>query len=215
MNRYHHSLCRSPRWAGYVAARCFRRRSTTRSWALGFWNWDPDTGPAPEHSSTRCPTWSPWKTILTTVAFLRGEFGPTLNVVHGDAAQLPFVDASFSAVACFTMLHHLVDAEAQDRLFAEVGRVLTPGGLFVARDAAGSWRFRLIHLGDTCTPVRPQGLRQRLALADLNPVEIAAVPGPVQIRARRRQDAPSIANATGSEAQAKAALRGEACQVLN
>jgi SAM-dependent methyltransferase len=132
------------------------------------------------------------------VDHLRQEFGSTLNVVLGDATQLPYGEASFSAVVCFTMLHHLPSAAAQDRLFAEVARVLEPGGLFVARDSGGGWRFRLIHLGDICTPVRPRDLRLRLRQAGLQPVEITAVPGMVQLRAHRPLESrsPDAATAT-------------------
>ena len=66
-----------------------------------------------------------------------------------------FGAGSFSAVVCFTMLHHLPGAAAQDRLFAEAARVLRPGGVFAGTDSRPSLRLRLIHLGDTCTRLTP------------------------------------------------------------
>ncbi len=47
-------------------------------------------------------------------------------------------DHRFSGAACFTMLHHVPTAARQDRLFAEVARVLEPGGALVASDSLAS-----------------------------------------------------------------------------
>jgi len=47
--------------------------------------------------------------------------------VAGDVDSLPFADASFDAVTCFAVLHHLYAFEG---LVAEVVRVLRPGGVF-------------------------------------------------------------------------------------
>jgi SAM-dependent methyltransferase len=88
---------------------------------------------------------------------------PAAHVVQGDATTMPFPDTTFSAVVCLTMLHHLPDPQAQDRLFAEVHRVLVPGGVFCGSDNPGrGLRFRLIHLGDNRTVVDPATLGDRL-----------------------------------------------------
>ena len=60
-----------------------------------------------------------------------------VEVVEGDATALPFDDARFSSVVCMTMLHHLHDAAAQDRLLAEARRVLLPGGVLCGSDNLG------------------------------------------------------------------------------
>jgi len=63
--------------------------------------------------------------------------------VAADADRLPFADASFDAVTCFSVLHHLY---AFDGLVREVARVLRPGGvLYTDHDLeAAFWRrFRL------------------------------------------------------------------------
>jgi SAM-dependent methyltransferase len=86
-----------------------------------------------------------------------------VTVVEGDATALPFPNDEFSAVVCMTMLHHLPDPAAQDRLFAEAARVLRPGGVFCGSDNPGrGLRFHLIHLGDTKTVVLSQTLSDRL-----------------------------------------------------
>jgi SAM-dependent methyltransferase len=60
-----------------------------------------------------------------------------VEVVEGDATALPFDDARFSSVVGVTMLHHLHDAAAQDRLVANVRRVLRPGGVLCGSDNLG------------------------------------------------------------------------------
>jgi SAM-dependent methyltransferase len=57
---------------------------------------------------------------------------PTVEIVHADATSLTYPDGRFSGAACFTMLHHVPTVELQDRLFAEVARVLRPGAALVA-----------------------------------------------------------------------------------
>jgi len=106
-------------------------------------------------------------------ARLRAELG-TVRVVTGDATSMGFGAGSFSAVVCFTMLHHLPGAAAQDRLFAEAARVLRPGGVFAGTDSRPSLRWRLIHLGDTCTPVDPGTLPGRLGAAGFTRVAVDA-----------------------------------------
>jgi demethylmenaquinone methyltransferase/2-methoxy-6-polyprenyl-1,4-benzoquinol methylase len=54
-------------------------------------------------------------------------------LVRGDAAALPFGDASFDGIVCGFALRNFVDL---DRAFAECARVLRPGGRLAALDAA-------------------------------------------------------------------------------
>ena len=54
-----------------------------------------------------------------------------VRVVQGDAAALDLPDSRFTAATCFSVLHHVPTAEDQDRILAEILRVLRPGaGLF-------------------------------------------------------------------------------------
>lgn len=59
-------------------------------------------------------------------AMLHDRFAdvPTVDIVRGDATALSYDDDRFSGAACFTMLHHVPTVDMQDRLFAEVARVL-------------------------------------------------------------------------------------------
>lgn len=54
---------------------------------------------------------------------LTDRFPGTL-VIWGDATAIAAAAGTFDAVVCFTMLHHVDTAAAQDRLFAEAARVL-------------------------------------------------------------------------------------------
>jgi len=97
---------------------------------------------------------------------LRRDLGHQVEIVHGDATEMPFPSGSFSTAVCFTMLHHVPSVRLQDRLLAEVARVLLPGGVFAGSDSLGtSAGFRLLHVGDTLVPVAPQELPARLQAA--------------------------------------------------
>jgi hypothetical protein len=66
------------------------------------------------------------------------------------------------------MLHHIPSAQLQDRVFAEVARVLRPAGTFAGTDSLGTGSlFKLIHVGDTLRPIDPDGLPPRLEAAGL------------------------------------------------
>lgn len=112
-------------------------------------------------------------TQLAAMAAGRLRTFPNVAVVQGDATDLPFEDGRFSAVVCMTMLHHLPDAAAQDRLFAQARRVLRPGGVLCGSDNLGRGvRFALIHLGDTKTVVPAGTLPARLNAAGFDRVEV-------------------------------------------
>ncbi len=117
---------------------------------------------------------------------LQTELGDRVDVVNGDATALPFEDGRFSAVICFTMLHHIPERTEQDRVFSEVARVLRPGGTFAGTDSIGTGAmFKLIHIGDTLLPIEPAGLPARLEQAGLDCVEVARVKNSFRFRARR------------------------------
>lgn len=56
---------------------------------------------------------------------------PNLTLVQANAADLPFPDASFDCVTSVDSLHHF---QEHDRVFAEVRRVLRPGGRWLVLD---------------------------------------------------------------------------------
>jgi ubiquinone/menaquinone biosynthesis C-methylase UbiE len=97
---------------------------------------------------------------------------PSVEIVNGDATSLPYADNRFSGAACFTMLHHVPTIALQDRLFAEVARVLRPGAPLVARDSLGSADLKAHHEDDTYNPVDPDTLPDRLAAAGFVDVNV-------------------------------------------
>lgn len=115
---------------------------------------------------------------------LRVQLGSRAIVTRGDASSMPYPDASFSAVLCFTMLHHIPSRELQDRAFAEIARVLAPGGVFAGTDSVGTGTvFKLIHLGDTLVPIVPDELPDRLKRAGLGEVTVERNDGSFRFRA--------------------------------
>ena len=86
-------------------------------------------------------------------------------VVQGDASALPFADRTFSSAVAILVLHHLRLSELQDRAFAEVHRVLQPGGLFFAFEIPDGWFNRVIHTNSTFVPLEPAALPGRLTRA--------------------------------------------------
>jgi SAM-dependent methyltransferase len=120
-------------------------------------------------------------------AMLTDRFGGNQSVVivRGDATALDFEDARFSGAASFTMLHHVPTVALQDRLFAEVARVLQPGGAFVAGDSLASEELEAHHQGDTYNPIDPAALAGRLEAAGFSQVEVRTNPFGWAARAQR------------------------------
>jgi SAM-dependent methyltransferase len=124
---------------------------------------------------------------------LRRQLPGGVTVVQGDATAMPFDDGRFSAVVCFTMLHHLPSPAAQDRLLAEAARVLRPGGLFAGTDSLGTGLlFRLLHVGDTLVPVGPDGLPERLRAVGLGDTEIRRSERSFRFHARKPESVVSV-----------------------
>jgi SAM-dependent methyltransferase len=107
-------------------------------------------------------------------ALLRERFAdhPSVEIVNGDATALDFADGRFTGAACFTMLHHVPTVELQDKLFAEIARVLKPGAALVASDSLGSDELAVAHEGDNYNPVDPDSLPARLAAAGFGDVHV-------------------------------------------
>jgi SAM-dependent methyltransferase len=88
--------------------------------------------------------------------------GTNVEVIHADATDAGLASNRFSAATCFSMLHHVPSSDIQDRLFAEVYRVLHPTGAFIGTDSVDSEPIRLFHVDDIFVPVDPDTLPSRL-----------------------------------------------------
>lgn len=108
-----------------------------------------------------------------------------VTVVEGDATEMPFESGRFSAALSMTMLHHVPSASLQDRLLAEVYRVLRPGGIFLGCDSLSSRSFEIFHWFDTLVPVDPEGFGGRLEAAGFEEVAIDTAARAFRFEARR------------------------------
>jgi SAM-dependent methyltransferase len=99
--------------------------------------------------------------------------GTNVEVVRGDATALRFGDGVFTGAASFHMLHHIATAAEQDRVFAELVRVLVPGGRLVAADGIENEATRAFHHDDIYNPIDPDDLRRRLSAAGFADVDVA------------------------------------------
>ena len=103
---------------------------------------------------------------------LQDTYDDRANIIHGDGADTGLPAGEFTAVVCFTMLHHIPTPALQDQLFAEVFRVLRPGGVFAGSDSAASTLLRMLHFRDTCNPVSTDTLPERLRRIGFGDVQI-------------------------------------------
>ncbi|GAB3827554.1 class I SAM-dependent methyltransferase [Kribbella italica] len=100
------------------------------------------------------------------------ENDPRVHAKQGDATKLDEPDGRYDAAACFTMLHHIPSREQQDQVFAELARVLRPGGVFFGTDSLAGPGFFRLHEGDICVPVDPTTLADRLEAAGFVDVDL-------------------------------------------
>ena len=165
MNRLHRWYCRSDAWAATVRDQL--------PWVLrGVELGDEvlEVGPGPGLTTDLLRKIASRVTAIEidprlAEALRQRTLGQGVEVVTGDATAMPFQAARFSAAVSFTMLHHVTSPELQDRLLAEVYRVLQPGGVFAGSDSTASLLFHLAHLGDTMVLVDPDSFVSRLQAA--------------------------------------------------
>jgi ubiquinone/menaquinone biosynthesis C-methylase UbiE len=116
--------------------------------------------------------------------------GSNVQIIEGDATEMPFGDSEFSGAVSLTMLHHVPSRELQDKVLAEVFRVLKPVGFFVGSDSLQNWFMRIIHIGDTLVPVNPDTFGARLESAGFEVLEVQKNSEAFRFRARRPPASP-------------------------
>jgi ubiquinone/menaquinone biosynthesis C-methylase UbiE len=173
-----HEMCGSDEWRKAM-------REVILPWALNDTDLGDDVlevgpgyGATTDVLSQRVPRLTSVEIDDELAAMLTDRFAgvPSVEIVNGDATSLPYADNRFSGAACFTMLHHVPTVALQDRLFAEVARVLRPGAPLVASDSLASDELEAHHEGDTYNPVDPASLPSRLATAGFEDVEVRTNP---------------------------------------
>jgi ubiquinone/menaquinone biosynthesis C-methylase UbiE len=98
--------------------------------------------------------------------------GTNVTVVEGDATRLPLESDRFSAATTFNMLHHVPSPELQDRVLAELCRVLRPGGVLIGTDGVASDTLDEFHIGDVYVPCDPASMPARLEAAGFTDIHV-------------------------------------------
>lgn len=109
---------------------------------------------------------------LAAALAARLSSGTNVEVIHADGTDSGLASNRFTAATCFSMLHHMPSPEIQDRLFAEVYRVLRPGGVFIGTDSIDSEPIREFHVDDVFVPVDPDTLGPRLEAVGFTNVRV-------------------------------------------
>lgn len=185
MNMIHHWLCQSPGWRKAI--------KTLVPWAMEGLTLGRDVLEIGPGFGVTTDLIRPAVENLTCVEIdselaqsLRGRMtGEGVKVLCENATSMSIESASFDAVVCFTMLHHVPSPCLQDRLLSEAARVLRPGGVFLGTDSLYSWRFRMLHLFDTMVVVNPKTLPDRLRSAGFVDVDVDVAVSAFRFRARK------------------------------
>ncbi|MEW1864019.1 methyltransferase domain-containing protein [Streptomyces sp. NPDC088194] len=187
MNAAHRRLCSSRKWARTTEEQILPWALEDVELGTDVLELGPGYGANLRVLVERVPRLTAVEIDDSTARLLERDYGERARIVHADASELPLPDRTFSAVVCFTMLHHVPTPALQDRIFAESLRVLRPGGVFAGSDSQLGLRFRLLHIGDTMNTLVPDLLPARLAAAGFTDVEVRqdARGSRVRFRARR------------------------------
>lgn len=185
MNRLHHWLCRSARWRRTIEERV--------PWVVAGIDLGADVlelGPGPGLTTDVLQKSVQRLTAIELDSRLADQLrkrldGGNVEIVTGDATEMPFPSERFSGGVSFTMLHHVPSPELQDRVLREVWRVMKPGGAFVGSDSLQSLFMRVIHIGDTLVPIDSDRFGGRLEAAGFEVVEIEKGAGVFRFHARK------------------------------
>jgi ubiquinone/menaquinone biosynthesis C-methylase UbiE len=186
MNRIHHWLCASNSWRETL-------RNDVMPWALrgvdlgeNVLEIGPGPGLTTDFLRERIARITSLEIDPGLANSLRSRMrGSNVEVVEGDAAEMPFSDESFSGAVSFTMLHHVPKSELQDKLLRETRRVLKPGAIFAGVDSRSSWMMTLLHIGDVINLVNPDTFAARLENAGFEDVVVETTPRRFRFHARR------------------------------
>jgi SAM-dependent methyltransferase len=163
MNEQHDQLCPSPEWAAYLQGEVLPAVADGRDLGAALLEVGPGPGASTDWLRHRVERLVAVEIEPDAAARLADRFADTnVEVVTGDATALPFADDSFDSAGSFTMLHHLPTAALQNRLLAEVLRVLRPGGVLIGSDSVASVDLHHFHEGDVYNPIEPGTLLTRL-----------------------------------------------------
>lgn len=185
VNENHAKLCPSPEWAEHMHTEVLPGLVDGVDLGARMLEVGPGPGATADWLRHRVRTLVAVEIEQEVAARLTERFAGTNVEVHrADATELPFGDESFDSAGCFTMLHHVPTAALQNRLLAEVLRVLRPGGTLVGSDSLASTDLHHFHEGDTYNPVEPAALLTRLQTIGFAAITVSVEWG-ITFRARK------------------------------
>jgi SAM-dependent methyltransferase len=163
VNEDHLRMLASPRWAEVL-------RTHVLPWLESVGELGDDVleiGPGPGLTTDLLLTLTTRITAVEVDAGLAAQLarrlaGSNVELINASAERTGLAADRFSAAACFAVLHHIETAAVQDQVFAELLRVLRPGGILVGSEGYDNERTRRAHAGDQFVPVDPDGLPRRL-----------------------------------------------------
>jgi ubiquinone/menaquinone biosynthesis C-methylase UbiE len=163
MNEDHAKLCSSPEWAAHIQSEILPVLTQHADLGADMIEIGPGPGAATEWLRHRVSRLTTQEVDSAAAAALADRYaGSNVAVVVGDATDLSFPDESFDSAGSFTMLHHVPTPALQNKILAEVLRVLKPGGVFIGSDSLASNDLHHFHADDTYNPVDPAWLLGRL-----------------------------------------------------
>ncbi len=185
MNYLHRKLCSSERWKQTVQR--YALPWTLEQIELGREALEigPGYGAATEVLQHKVEQLTCVESDRKLADWLLRRFNRNVAIRSEDATAMSLPDASFDSAICFSMLHHVGSIALQNKLFAEVARVLRPGGVFAGTDSLKSRFFGLIQLFDTHVLVDPDTLPQRLTAVGFERVQVDVNPYAFRFRAGR------------------------------
>ncbi len=163
MNENHAQLCGSPEWAEYLHTEVLPGLVAQVEVGEHLLEVGPGPGASTEWLRSLVSRLTVVETDGEAAEKLAARYaGTNVEVIHGDATELTFAQDSFDSAGSSTMLHHVPTVALQNKLLAEVLRVLKPGGALIGSDSLPSDALHQFHEGDTYNPVDPGGLYGRL-----------------------------------------------------
>ena len=173
MNKRHARLCASAEWAEYLQGDVLAPLLHDHDLGRRVIEAGPGYGATTEWLLGRVEELVAVETDPERVSDLRNRFAGThVEVVEGDAGDLPFRNASFDSAVTCTMLHHVPTRAHQRRVIGELVRVVRRGGVIAGSDSLASAGLRNFHEGDTYNPLPPEKLLAWFAEFRCRPIHV-------------------------------------------
>lgn len=173
MNSNHARVCTSPEWAEYLQSEVLPALTAGADLGAEMLEIGPGPGAATEWLRHKVGQLTAVEVDQEAAGLLQQRYtGTNVQIVVGSGTDLGYPDCSFDSVGCFTMLHHVPTAAAQNQILAEALRVLRPGGVFLCSDSLASAGLHHFHVDDTYNPIEPASVISRLQTVGFGPMTV-------------------------------------------